>query len=126
MIIDNNDDIENNNYAIISDFTYDNIIHSDDDDDDEDDEDGEVFNTSFVENSLASDFQFSKSLNDIHLTGGPMRPNSLALYLDDNFTCKNILPNVSNQVDCQKVQRAKCYECRYRASRFANLSFIKL
>jgi hypothetical protein len=52
---------------------------------DDSDDDDEVFNTRFVNTSVA--LNFSKSLNDIHEGERPLeRPNSLAIHPDENFT----------------------------------------
>lgn len=67
-------------------------------------DDDEAFNTSYVESSFASAANFSKSLNDIHVNDNiidiSMRPNSLAIRIDDNLTysCNNINDNVSTSL----------------------------
>lgn len=63
-----------------------------------DDED-EVFNTNYVDNSLALASNYSKSLNDIHMTHENIliRPNSLAIRTDDH-----VMYSHSNNVNNNK------------------------
>lgn len=50
------------------------------------DDDFEVFNTNYVNSSLASELNFSKTCNDIRISENPTRPNSLAIRTAENFT----------------------------------------
>lgn len=84
-----NADIMNNNNSFVmnieytdANFSRKNIT---------DDVNDEVFNTNYVDSSLALATNYSKSLNDIRMTheGILMRPNSLAICIDDNFLYTN-------------------------------------
>lgn len=75
----------NNNNIIKTDYEMDFGSNSSEDDDD----DEEVFNTNFINSSSVANTNFSKSLNDIHMSEQiiPTRPNSLAISTADNFSC---------------------------------------
>lgn len=64
-------------------------------------DDDEIFNTIYVDNSIALASNYSKSLNDIRMTheNVPMRPNSLAFHTDDHFMYSNN-DNDNNNTKC--------------------------
>lgn len=65
-------------------------------------DDDEIFNTNYVDNSIALASNYSKSLNDIRMTHEniPMRPNSLAIRTDDHFMYSNNNNNDNNNTKC--------------------------